>query len=102
MYVVTNRVPVAPQWRDKFEERFRNRAGQVDKQTGFVRMEVMRPESEDTPYLVMTVWESEQAFRNWVGSEDFKLAHQNPLPKEAFSGESKMEVHTIAICSPSN
>jgi len=102
MYVVTNRVPVAPQWRDKFEERFRNRAGQVDKQAGFVRMEVMRPEGEDSPYLVMTVWESEQAFRNWVGSEDFKLAHQNPLPKEAYNGEGKMEVHTIAISTLSH
>jgi heme-degrading monooxygenase HmoA len=36
MYVVTNRVPVAPQWRDKFKERFRNREGQADKQAGFL------------------------------------------------------------------
>jgi heme-degrading monooxygenase HmoA len=101
MYVVTNRVPVAPQWQDKFEERFRNRAGQVDKQPGFLRMDVMRPESEDSPYLVMTVWESEQAFRNWVDSEDFKQAHQNPLPKEAYNGEGKMEIHRIVVSAAS-
>ena len=97
MYVVTNRVPVAPAWRDKFEQRFRQRAGQVDKQSGFMRMEVMRPEDEDSPYLVMTVWESEQAFQNWVNSEDFKLAHQNPLPKEAYNGQGKMECHEIVV-----
>ena len=102
MYVVTNRVPVAPDWREQFEERFRKRAGQVDKQPGFVRMDVMRPETDDNPYLVMTVWETEQAFRNWVGSEDFKLAHQNPLPKEAYNGEGKMEAHTVVISAQSN
>ena len=101
MYVVTNRVPVALDWREKFEERFRNRAGQVEKQTGFVRMEIMRPEDEQSPYLVMTVWDNEQAFRNWVGSEDFKIAHQNPLPKEAYNGEGQMEQHTIVITAQS-
>jgi heme-degrading monooxygenase HmoA len=93
---------VSPEWCEKFEERFRKRAGQVEKQAGFLRMDVMRPETEDSPYLVMTVWDSEQAFRNWVGSEDFKLAHQNPLPKEAYNGEGKMEAHTIVISTGSS
>ena len=69
----------------------------MDKQPGFLRMDILRPQTDDSPYLVMTVWESEQAFQQWVGSEDFKLAHQNPLPKEAYNGEGKMEAHTIVI-----
>jgi len=98
MFVVTNRVAVEKDWSEKFEERFRQRAGQVDKQAGFLRMEIMRPADEASPYLVMTVWKDEQAFRNWVGSEDFKLAHQNPLPKEAFKASGGgMEQHTIII-----
>ena len=97
MYVVTNRVPVATDYRDQFEERFRNRAGQVDKQPGFVRMEVMRPQDDESPYLVMTVWENEDAFIAWVDSEDFKIAHQNPLPKEAYAGSGQMEQHEIVI-----
>ncbi|MGD8558333.1 MAG: antibiotic biosynthesis monooxygenase, partial [Gammaproteobacteria bacterium] len=84
MFVVTNRVPVVESFREQFEERFRQRAGQVEKQPGFIRMEIMRPIDEDSPYLVMTTWQDEEAFNNWVGSEDFKLAHQNPLPKEAY------------------
>jgi heme-degrading monooxygenase HmoA len=97
MYVVTNRVPVAAEWRERFEERFRKRAGQVDQQPGFVSMQVMRPEDDDSPYLVVTVWQDEQAFQNWVGSEDFKRAHQNPLPKEAYPGEGRMEKHRIVV-----
>jgi len=98
MFVVTNRVPVESGWREKFEDRFRQRAGQVDKQPGFLRMEIMRPVDDNTPYLVMTVWRDEQAFLDWVESEDFKLAHKNPLPKEAYKATGGgMEQHTIIV-----
>ena len=97
MHVVTNRVYVHPDWKEEFEKRFANRAGQIDKQPGFKRMQILRPESDDTPYIVYTEWEDEQAFRNWVGSEDFKVAHQNPLPEEAFSRKGGLEQHTIII-----
>jgi heme-degrading monooxygenase HmoA len=97
MFVVMNRVPVAPGWEHAFEERFRERAGQVERNPGFVRMEVLKPETPDTPYLVSTVWESQEAFRAWVGSEDFKAAHSNPLPREAYRGEGKMEKFDVVI-----
>ncbi|MGD9299655.1 MAG: antibiotic biosynthesis monooxygenase [Thiohalocapsa sp.] len=97
MYVVTNRVPVAPDWHDQFEDRFRRRAGQVEQQPGFVRMEVMRPQTEDTPYVVQTVWEDRAAFDAWVKSEDFKAAHANPLPKDAFAGEGRLEAFEVII-----
>ena len=35
MFIVANRVPVASGWEETFEERFRQRAGQIDKQPGF-------------------------------------------------------------------
>ena len=97
MYVVANRVRVAPGWGEQFEERFRQRAGQVDRQPGFVRMQILRPADEKSPYVVLTTWESEAAFNNWVGSEDFKMAHRNPLPKEAFAGEGALERHEVVI-----
>ncbi len=97
MYVVANRVPVASGWEERFEARFRGRAGQVDKQPGFVRMDILRPADEDSPYVVLTTWEDEAAFNRWVGSEDFKLAHRNPLPKEAFAGEGRLERHEVVI-----
>lgn len=99
MYLVTNRVPVAPDWRQQFEQRFQQRAGQIDKQPGFVRMEIMAPQDEQSPYLVMTLWQDEASFMQWVNSEDFKLAHQNPMPAEAFTGNSQMECHQLIIAS---
>jgi heme-degrading monooxygenase HmoA len=97
MFVVANRVPVAAGWEDSFEERFRRRAGQIEKQAGFVRMQVLRPHTEDTPYVVLTTWRDRSAFEAWVGSEDFKAAHSNPMPREAFDGEGKLEMHEVIV-----
>ena len=97
MYIVTNRVPLAAGWEDEFEERFRNRAGQIEQQPGFLRMEILRPCSEDTPYVVLTAWRDEAAFQAWVGSEDFRAAHANPMPKEAFDGTGGMERFEVVI-----
>ncbi len=97
MYTVTNRVWVAESWCEEFEGRFRHRAGEIHSQPGFVRMEVHRPLSEDAPYQVVTVWQDREAFENWVGSEDFRAAHANPLPGEAFTRESRMERHETVV-----
>ena len=98
-YVVANRVFVKQQYTREFEQRFKNRAGQINQQPGFVLMEVLKPHSEETPYVVLTHWQSEQAFQNWVGSEDFKLAHQNPMNKDAFLEGGGIEQYEVVISS---
>ncbi len=66
MFIVANRVPVASGWEENFEERFRKRAGQIDKQPGFVRMQILKPDSENTPYIVLTTWQDKATFESWV------------------------------------
>lgn len=97
MFIVANRVPIASGFEETFEERFRQRAGQIDKQAGFMRMQILRPESNDSPYVVLTTWQDKASFEAWVGSDDFKLSHSNPMPKEAFDGDSKLEMHEVII-----
>jgi heme-degrading monooxygenase HmoA len=98
-YVVANRVFVKQQYTQEFEQRFRNRAGQINQQPGFVLMEVLKPQSEQTPYVVLTHWENQQAFQNWVGGEDFKIAHQNPMEKDAFIEGGGIEQYEVIISS---
>ena len=100
-YVVANRVFVKPQFGGEFEQRFKNRAGQINLQPGFRLMEVLKPQSDDTPYVVLTHWEDEQAFQNWVGSEDFKQAHQNPMDKDAFLDGGRIERYAVVVRSGS-
>jgi heme-degrading monooxygenase HmoA len=92
-----NRVPVEPDWHEAFEERFRQRAGQVEQQPGFVCMSVMRPATEEAPFVVETLWQDRAAFDAWLDSDDFRLAHANPLPKEAYAGEGRIESFEVII-----
>ncbi|MFK5985001.1 MAG: antibiotic biosynthesis monooxygenase [Pseudomonadota bacterium] len=102
LYVVANRVFVTAEYINEFEQRFKKRAGQIDKQPGFVSMEVLKPKSENTPYVILTHWQNEAAFKNWVGGEDFKLAHQNPMPKEAFLEGGGIEQYEAIIAASEN
>ena len=111
MYIVTNRIPVAPGHEEAFEDRFRKRAGLIDKSPGFVKNLVLRPvrrrfnhqtgtyeeTSEQGYYLVQTYWETEQAFWDWTRSESFRAAHSNRPPAEMFAGPNVLEIHEIAL-----
>ena len=96
MIVVQNRIPIAKGWEAEFEKRFTNRAWALSKLPGFVRNEVLRPaEGSDAPYIVRTYWETMAAFEAWTKSDEFRAAHANTPPKEAFSGPSKLEIHEV-------
>ena len=97
MHIVTNRVFVHPDWQQEFENRFQTRAGQIESQAGFKQMQILKPTSDDAPYVVYTAWADEQSFRSWVGSDDFKIAHQNPMPEEAFTQKGQLEQHSCII-----
>jgi len=97
MITVANRIYVAPEFGARFEERFRERAGLVDKMPGFVSNMVLRPANEGDPYVVFTVWESRADFLNWVRSDAFVKGHaqSGTLPKEAFTKANVLEMHKV-------
>ena len=99
MFVVMNRIAVNPDYAGQFEERFRSRAGEVDKMKGFIRNQVLRPTAPDQPYIVMTFWKSKEDFEAWVNSEAFQRGHakSGSLPREAFSGPSKLETFEVIL-----
>ena len=97
MITVANRIFVNPEYAEAFEARFRDRAGLVDEMPGFSHNLVLRPTKEGDPYVVLTYWESYEAFRAWVDSDAFKKGHaqSGSLPKEAFTGRNVLEVHQV-------
>ncbi len=97
MITVTNRIFVSPEYATQFEERFRTRAGLVDGMPGFIYNQVLRPLNEGDPYIVLTLWESRAQFEAWTKSDAFMQGHarSSTLPKEAFSGPNKLEVHEV-------
>lgn len=99
--MVMNRIAVRPEFREAFEDRFRARIREVDRMPGFVRNWVLRPLDPEDPYVVLTVWESEEAFEAWTSSEAFRRAHSHPgaLPPEAFREPSKLERYELFLDS---
>lgn len=97
MITVANRIYVNQEYAEAFEERFRARAGLVDKMPGFVSNQVLRPVNEGDPYVVFTVWQTRQDFLNWVRSDEFVKGHaqSGTLPREAFSGPNVLEMHEV-------
>jgi len=99
MYIVMNRVMLKSGWEAEFEDRFKKRKGQIDKEPGFVSMKVLKPENTETPFVVLTSWESKTAFECWVKSDDFKLSHQHPMSKDAFDEGGGLERFEVVVSS---
>lgn len=110
MFLVTNRLLVAPGWEKELESRFEKRRRSIENEPGFVRMVVLRPvsrrknrktgeyeETETTsPYQIQTWWKSEEDFWAWTKSESFAAAHRETPPKEMYSGPASLEIHEVA------
>ena len=88
---------ILPQHVDDYIENMKICAEKSNQEPGCIRYEVLQDADDPSIFSLYEVFEDEAAFNAWVGSEDFKAAHRNPLPKEAFSGESKMERHEVII-----
>jgi heme oxygenase (mycobilin-producing) len=97
MITVANRIPVNSEYHEAFEARFQERAGLVEKMPGFIAFQMLRPTAPDTPYIVLTFWESQEAYRAWVDSDEFKQSHNSSgsLPREAYRGRPDLEVHEV-------
>lgn len=109
MIIVANRIPVSAGWEEEFVERFRNRAGLIDDSPGFLRNMVLAPrehphqDDDDTLYhVVLTFWESEEAFWEWTRSESFEKAHSNLPPEDMFAGKSVLEMHEVVLDTASS
>lgn len=101
MITVANRIFVASEYGQVFEERFRTRAGLVDDMPGFISNQLLRPVNEGDPYVVLTFWESRSHFEAWVNSEAFVKGHarSGTLPKAAFTAPNQLEIHEVVLDS---
>lgn len=73
-FAVFNNIPVTEEGKERFEERFQNRARKIEDEPGFKAIRVLRPLNSDT-YVILTLWEDEQSFKNWQQSNAYGSAH---------------------------
>ncbi len=91
MVVTMNVVQVKEERREAFERAFLGRESHVHKADGFAGFELLRREGEGAgEYIVLSRWESEEAFRAWVDSDLFKLSHRHADGELAHGSELRL------------
>ncbi|HEY9784822.1 MAG TPA: antibiotic biosynthesis monooxygenase [Candidatus Obscuribacterales bacterium] len=104
MFISINHIPVTPGREEDFESMFKSRERAVEDQPGFLSLDVLKPgqrmlmgsgktEQVDNEYQVLTRWEDEEAFRQWVHSDAFKKAHSRDFDPAIFAGRSYLTLH---------
>lgn len=103
MFISINHIPVKAGREEDFERMFKERDRSVEKEPGFVSLDILKPgfrslhggapEPLGNEYQVMTRWENEEAFRNWTKSEAFKRSHSRPVDTTVFDGKSYLTLH---------
>ncbi len=79
MYVVMNRLTVAPEQAEHLEQGFAHSAGRMRDVPGCLDFNLLKEEgvTGDTVYVALTQWEDEAAFTAWIRSDSFRRAHVN-------------------------
>jgi heme-degrading monooxygenase HmoA len=76
MFIATNRLFVPADRAAEFEEKFRlNMRTYLPGVPGLRRSTLLRPTSEDQPYVSVNEFDTEEDFRAWVASDSFREAH---------------------------
>ena len=63
-------------YKPRFEELFGTRAKAIDTMPGFLDMEVLKPVNGEGDYLIVSHWDSEDAFKDWTKSPAFIEGHK--------------------------
>lgn len=74
-FVAINYIQCESNYRQRFEQLFATRARAIDRMPGFIDMEVLKP-NQDGEYLIVSRWESEEAFKKWTNSPEFIEGHK--------------------------
>ncbi|MFD7652768.1 antibiotic biosynthesis monooxygenase family protein [Actinosynnema sp. NPDC059797] len=83
----------------ELEKRFAARLGAVDSEPGFLGFQLLRPVKGDTRYFVVTQWETEEDFQNWLRGSA-KEAHSGERAKPVGTGSDLLEFEVVLSSAP--
>lgn len=75
-FVAINYIDCEAHYVERFEQLFATRAHAIDTMEGFLDMKVLKPNDGNGSYLILSRWESENAFKAWTGSPQFLEGHK--------------------------
>ncbi|MBX3117722.1 MAG: antibiotic biosynthesis monooxygenase [Fimbriimonadaceae bacterium] len=90
-FVAINYITCIECYKERFEQLFKSRAMAIDRIAGFRFMKVLKPQKEDQPYLVLSHWDTEEAFKSWTSSPEFIEGHKRGFEDVRKAKESGQE-----------
>lgn len=75
MFVFVSHLDVPPEDHEALERHFRERSRLVDGFPGFLYLQLLRPQSGSATHTFLTAWESREAFRRYMASEEHRTSH---------------------------
>lgn len=75
MFVFVSYLTVPEEDQAALESHFRERSRLVDDFPGFLYLQLMRPQSGSATHAFLTAWESREAFRQYMSSEEHAHSH---------------------------
>jgi heme-degrading monooxygenase HmoA len=101
MYISMSRLRLpAPQVAELLEA-FRDRAGLVDSADGFLDLEVWYSDRDAGEVIMVSRWQTREAFSQYMKSADHKTSHAriSPALKAAISLERLDHLHTYEVAA---
>lgn len=98
MLVVTNTIRIKAGYGSQVAERFAQAKG-VQQMPGFKRMEVWLGEGTEgeEELKVCTVWENEEAFKNWTSSDSFRQSHRGASDSKDYMLGASLNKYELII-----
>lgn len=75
MFVFISHLTVPEADAPELERHFRERSRLVDGFPGFLYLQLLRPQAGDATHTFLTAWESREAFRRYMGSDEHAVSH---------------------------
>lgn len=91
-FVAINYISCKDHYKPRFEELFGTRAHAIDRMPGFEFMEVLKPRTGEGDYLIVSHWDSEDAFKEWTKSKEFIDGHRRGFEDIKIAKEKGEEV----------
>ncbi len=91
MFEAHNRLAIVDEEQAKMlEQRFAQASDHMARVPGFVKFGMLRSQ-DGSHFIVVTRWETEQHFRDWVASPHFQAAHGRRSPE----GEAQVGAYEV-------
>ena len=67
---------------EMFEDKFLQRDKHLQDVPGFKALRFLRPKTYGRHYIIVTLWESRQAFYDWQNSREYAETHKNVVQQK--------------------